>query len=282
MKCRTQLIRPMENPPHRLPPCGLEGTLAVYNHPFEARRDSTNKRHTAYFALYLRGSRLPGGAGDFDFVERASAWDIRGFTLRGAVGRGQLAFFWNVAADGVHRQGHVHAAVFTEATLSLLAQPHVWNRDFCFAYPAVTTNKASDLGMTVAAGGRAGGGGSAAQGFVSIADDLSFFDLFLVVAEGTHNSDDGRYGDYLAIRPHEPCELWFSGTSYALLDGTEVTNVNARCVNSVVNALSAVIEVTLTTSRCLRDRWATPHSGRKTFYQVGLLLNHTEGSHFRC
>jgi hypothetical protein len=51
-----------------------------------------------------------------------------------------------------------------------------------------------------------------------------------LVASGTHNPADNRYGDYVSVRQHEPCDLFFNATSYALSGGTAATNVNARYV----------------------------------------------------
>jgi hypothetical protein len=57
------------------------------------------------------------------------------------------------------------------------------------------------------------------------------FAIFFGVATGTHNPPVGdRYGDYLTVRPHEPCTLWFSATSYALDGGTASSNINLRYV----------------------------------------------------
>jgi hypothetical protein len=176
-----------------------------------------------------------GGVNNANFMESRGSWSIIGFTLRGALGRGRLAFFWNVGRDSAHPQGHIHGALFRETDFTLMAQPHIWNPQFCFGFPAVTANKDGDFGMSLALGGRAGGGGTAAEGAVSIADDLAFFDLFLVVAEGTHNlpgNMEGRseWGDYVTIQPHEPCQGGFTATSYALLGGIEIPNVNSRYV----------------------------------------------------
>ncbi|MGH7753888.1 MAG: hypothetical protein ACREN5_13835, partial [Gemmatimonadales bacterium] len=182
-----------------------------------------------------------GGSGNFDWIERITAFSIFGFRHRGAVapgasgGPGILAVYWNVGPDAAHIQGHVHAAVFNLATLALVAQPHIFNNAFCFGFPVVTANKRGDLGISIAAGGRAGGGGTAAQGFVGIDDEfttgLGFFGIFFLTASGTHNRSDGRYGDYFTIHPHEPCEKWFSATNYALLNGNTLpAHVNSRYV----------------------------------------------------
>ena len=168
------------------------------------------------------------------------AAQIDGSHLRGAAapgangGPGVLAFYWNVAPDAAHTQGHIHAAIFNLSTLTLLAQPHIFNNTFCFGFPVVTANKRGDLGMSLAFGGRAGGGGAAAQGGVGIDDEfttgIGFFGTFFLTASGTHNRSDERFGDYFTIHPYEPCEKWFTATNYALLNGTGVANVNSRYI----------------------------------------------------
>ena len=133
-------------------------------------------------------------------------------------------------------QGFVRAALFRDAVggLALVSQPDVWNPAFCFAFPIVTANKRGDVGVTLVLGGRAGGGGSAASGFVGIADEYTggngFFAIVFQAVGGTHNPADGRYGDYMTVHPYEPCEKWFSATAYALSGGTGVANVDERYV----------------------------------------------------
>jgi hypothetical protein len=176
-----------------------------------------------------------GGANGTDFIERSTAWSITGFRMRGALGgNGHLAFYWNVGPDAVHPQGHVHAAVFSEPSLALVGQPHIWSASGCFGYPIVSANERGDFGLTIAFGGNAGPGGAAAQGYVGIADDFTggvgFFGTVFLTARGTHNPFDGRYGDYMTIHPQEPCGSWFGATNYALYGGTEVNNVNSRYI----------------------------------------------------
>jgi hypothetical protein len=180
-----------------------------------------------------------GGVGNFDFI-RAIDTSLAGFGLRATTapgangGPGIFAAYWNVSADAAHTQGHIHAAVFNLATLTLLAQPHVFNNASCFGFPMVTANKRGDIGISLAFGGRAGGGGTAAQGFVGIDDEftagLGFFGTVFLTASGTHNRSDGRFGDYFTIHAYEPCEKWFSATNYARLNGTAIANINSRYI----------------------------------------------------
>jgi hypothetical protein len=175
-----------------------------------------------------------GGVNDVDFIERSSSWDIRGYRLRGALGRGLVTFVWNAAPDGVHTQEHVHAAQFRQVGLSLVSQPHVFSNSLCTAYPSISANKRGDLGVVLVRGGRSIGGGGAAtavKGYVALEDEFTpgtAFSALQLVADGTHNPD--RFGDYFTIHPHEPEEKFFSATAFAFLNGTALANVNSRYV----------------------------------------------------
>lgn len=185
-----------------------------------------------------------GGTNNTDWLERATSYSIAGFRLRGALGGNSsagahLGFWWNVSEDANHPQAHIHAAVFTEPSVTLVSQPHIWNSISCFGYPAVAANERGDFGISLAHGGRAGGGGLALHGDVGMSDEYSnggtpgsIGSTVYTVATGTHNppGPDFRYGDYLTVRQHEPCDLFFSATAYALNGGTSVSNVNARYV----------------------------------------------------
>lgn len=186
------------------------------------------------------GADCRGGVGNFNWVSGTTAMGIFGFRHRSAFapgannGDGIYAVYWNSAPIGGFTQAHVRAAVFSLTGLALLAQPHIFNNAFCFAYPVVTANKRGDLGISIAFGGRAGGGGNAAQSGIGIDDEfttgLGVFGTITTTATGTHNRSDGRFGDYFTIHPYEPCEKWFTATNYALLNGTGVANVNSRYI----------------------------------------------------
>lgn len=175
-----------------------------------------------------------GGVDNFDFIERDTAWSITGFRLRGATGGGQTTFWWPVAPDVNHPQAHLHGATIRTSDMALIDQPPVWNSTTCFGYPAVSSNVFGEYGMSMAAGGQAGGGGTSAQGVVLVDDTESagiFFPLYSVTATGTHNRTDGRFGDYFTVRTNARCTSAWVATNYALLDGnTTSAHVNARYV----------------------------------------------------
>ncbi len=186
-----------------------------------------------------------GGVNNTNFIN-ATAVSIVGFSLRGTLMalreadgyHNGIGFFWQAGANPAagQPQGFVRAAIFRDAVggFALVGQPDIFSPDICFGFPIVTANSRGDIGITLAAGGQAGGGGTAAQGFVGISDEFtggngSFGSVFIAAA-GSHNRADGRFGDYFTIHPYEPCEKWFSATSYALNGGTAVSNVNSRYV----------------------------------------------------
>jgi hypothetical protein len=178
-----------------------------------------------------------GGTGNFDFIERSTAWSIAGFRTRCtiAVGSNQtrggvLACYWNSAPVGPRPNGHIRSAHFSILTKNVLSQPHIWNRSYCFGYPAVTSNFRGAIGYSVAYGGRNGGNGPAVQGAVGMFDP--FGRHFRRTAVGVAMRSDHRFGDYFTIHPYRGCRYWFGATSYAW-DSSPVDNpndVNARWV----------------------------------------------------
>jgi hypothetical protein len=181
-----------------------------------------------------------GGVGNFDFIEKSTAWSASGFRLRGArsgpttTSLATVSFWWNVNRDASHPQGHVHGASFRLSDLARLSQPIISNSSFCFGFPMVDGNAFGEHGLSIAAGGRFGGGGSAAQGYVGVDENTGTpisFNPVTLTASGTHNRSDGRYGDYFTVRTKSQCRRSWVGTNYSLLNGnTSSANVNARYI----------------------------------------------------
>ena len=181
-----------------------------------------------------------------DWIERTSAWDIRGYRLRGAIGGTgtsgdavrRLTFMWNAAPDGSHTQAHVHSAVFRESDLTLIAQPHIFNQSFCWGYPVVASNSQGDLGVTIGAGGnKTPASGTSAHGDILVEDQsspgISFGGLSATItASATFNRSDHRFGDYFTIRRNERCTLSWVATNYGLNSGAAFlpSQVNARYI----------------------------------------------------
>ena len=208
-------------------------TFRVFSWPESTTSVSQTTRSVASSTFANPDCR--GGTGDFDWIERSTAWSITGFRMRGATGGGRVQFLWNVAPDTQHTQAHIHGAVFSTSDLSLQAQPPVFNNGFCFGFPAVGSNAFGEYGLSVGFGGdNAANSGSSAQGGVAVDDNSStgfHFPTVQTTASGTHNRTDGRFGDYFTVRNNERCPNAWNATNYALLNGnTASSHVNARYV----------------------------------------------------
>lgn len=173
-----------------------------------------------------------GGLNNADWAS-GTAFGIVGFTVRTTVGNDFVTVWAGTAADSSHPQAHIHGAVFrigaSQTSLTLVQQPVIWNSANCFGYPAPNVNDRGDIGMALAFGSKAGGGGSAVSSAVIMKDEFSpgpgSFS-FAQIATGTYNPT--RWGDYLTVRRNAPCGEWFDSTGYALSGGTALSNVNAR------------------------------------------------------
>jgi hypothetical protein len=177
-----------------------------------------------------------GGTGNTDFVTAQNA-STQGFQTRGAVHGGRVTFFWQAGPDAAHTQGHVHGASWRTSDLVVDASPVIFNNGNCYAFPVIGGNAFGELGISIAGGGVAGGGGAPALGFVGVDDADSagiFFPLLDLVANGTHNRPDGRWGDYLTVRNnhrHSACRSQWVASSFSLDGGnTSPSHVNARYV----------------------------------------------------
>lgn len=219
---------------------GTTTSLKIYRWPESTASPSSVTKSLSHASTFTNPD-CRGGTGNFDFIERQTAWSASGFRLRGARSgplsdqtKSHVTFWWNSAPDSSHAQAHLHGASFRQSDLALIATPHIWNGTVCFGFPAVDGNNFGEYGLSVAAGGRKGGGGSAAQGYVGV-DDASTsgigFTSVSLTAQGTHNRSDGRFGDYFTVRSKSECRSAWVGTNYSLLNGnTSSSHVNARYI----------------------------------------------------
>jgi hypothetical protein len=183
-----------------------------------------------------------GGTGNFDFIERSTAWQIAGFRMRGAISGSTALWLWPSSPTGGRTQAHLRGVAINLGTNAVVANPVVYNDSFCFGYPVIDGNSRGEFGLSFAYGRRNGGGGTAAQGAVAVDDASSagiHFPTFSLTAQGTHNRADGRYGDYFTVRANERCPGTWAGTNFALLNGnTSTSHVNARYVEFQSNLLT--------------------------------------------
>lgn len=174
-----------------------------------------------------------GGTGNFNFIDALQA-AIIGFGTRGAIAGSNVQWLWHSSPIGAQTQAHLRGLVVNTSTLATVAQPLVFNNGMCIGYPALGGNSDGEFALSIAIGGKAGGGGPAAQGYVSVDDSSTsgiFFAVANLTASGTHNPSSGRFGDYFTVRNSNRCLKTWVATNYALLNGnTSPSHVNARYI----------------------------------------------------
>jgi hypothetical protein len=204
-------------------------TIRVWSWPETGLPSSVVRSVTAF---NVANSDCRGGTNNTDWADDLTS-GITGFNLRTALGDGKIRVYWNVSPDGSHPQMHMHGVVLDETGLSVVANTVVHNPTNCIGGPNIATNDRGDVGLSTTFGSKAGGGGSAPQGYVGIDDDFTSgyaFTSISLVASGTHSTGNARWGDYFKTSRQVPCGLFFTATNYALIDGTAAANVNSRFV----------------------------------------------------
>jgi hypothetical protein len=214
--------------------------LRIYSWP-ESVRTSTSVLKTVQ-ATTFADSDCSGGNNNKDWIA-SKGWGIGEGFMRGAMARGgvgstnpeesRLQFYWNGGADSAHPQAYIRSAVFQLPALTLLDEPNISNSDFCYSYADVHPNARGDLGLTLAFGGKKGGSGPGLSAGVAIEDEYTTGYKIDVVHETTAGTDmptSQRYGDYLSIKPDQPCSLWWATANYAYVGGGNWSNVVGRYV----------------------------------------------------
>jgi hypothetical protein len=136
----------------------------------------------------------------------------------------QLWFAWSAAAgDGgaggfKFPQPHIQIAKFDlTQDYKFIEQTQVWNADFAFAYPCLTTNSNNEVGISLAWGG----GKSFGSHAVGILGD--FVVWFGVASDRTSTAlSPTRFGDYLHVRLAHPDTRFFSAFGYAVRNDSTV------------------------------------------------------------
>jgi hypothetical protein len=116
--------------------------------------------------------------------------------------QGTIGFAWTAPQDGFFRFPQVRMVVLRSDTLSVVAEPIIWNNEFAFALPSVTASPSGDLGISLHYGGNFLFP-SHAVGLLHPIDRWrgSNWNLHLVAGTlGRHAPSDGDWGDYGAVR----------------------------------------------------------------------------------
>ncbi|MCI4668124.1 MAG: hypothetical protein MRZ79_08175 [Bacteroidia bacterium] len=106
------------------------------------------------------------------------------------VSRDTLWFGWIASAGGGFPRAHVQMAKINTKTWSLISQGQIWNNDFAFGFPYLSTNRDGEVGMSVAFGGP--------NDFASHA--VGVWRDWVVYYPKLSNRCTERWGDYNTVR----------------------------------------------------------------------------------
>lgn len=160
-----------------------------------------------------------GGTGNFDFIERSTAFSIAGFRTRCAMASGvdqatPVLTCYNFSAPQANRpHAYLRGTTFRISDRVLIGQPDIFSNNACWGFPSMTSNSRGNIGMSLAFGGRTGGGGNAVRGVVRLRTPSAATSIF--VSAGAANRSDGRYGDYVTTQRYQGCNAWFGATAYS-------------------------------------------------------------------
>jgi len=160
-----------------------------------------------------------GGIGNFDFIERSTAFSIAGFRTRCTMAAGVdqvtpvLTCYNHSAPQAGRPHAYLRGTTFRISDRVLIEQPDIFSNNSCWGYPAMSSNSRGNVGMSLAFGGRTGGGGPAVRGVVRLKTLSAAESVF--VSAGVANRSDGRYGDYSTIQRYQTCTAWFGATAYS-------------------------------------------------------------------
>lgn len=121
----------------------------------------------------------------------------------GTLAGGKLYFAWSAGRDvngkQTWQQPHIEIAVIDAATATLDRMLYIWNAHHAWAWPALTSNAAGEVGMVANFGG---GGGMYAYPYAGIIDATGA-KQFKRISQGK-NGISSAGGHYITVRPFYP------------------------------------------------------------------------------
>lgn len=139
----------------------------------------------------------------------------------------EIGFSWTAAQDSNFPFPHARVVIMNKDTKAIVTQPHVWNPDFAYAYPAAAPNEDGVVGISVLYGGGSQFHPSHAVGILH-SDNASW--SLLATANGTHGPAANRAGDYVDAEQHGSDPKSWVATGLTQQGGTQRTDVEPRYI----------------------------------------------------
>jgi hypothetical protein len=218
------------------PTKGASDTMYFANHVTTNRirvftwpeNNATLTSDEATVDVWSNAQRVAPGPDGRDWLGRA---DHR--MTAGWMSGDEIGFAWTAAQDGNFPFPHARIAILDKNTKAIVAQPHIWNPDFAYAYPAAAPNEDGVVGVSVLYGGGAELHPSHAVGILH-SDDAGW--SLVATANGTHGPAANRGGDYLDAEQHGGDPKSWVATGLTQQAGPQRTDVEPRYVHFRVKA----------------------------------------------
>lgn len=160
------------------------------------------------------------GPGNGEWLARVDGRITAGWHTAGRIG-----FAWTASPEVGRPHPYIRAARIDVATMQLVDEPDLWSLTGAYAYPAACPNRRGDIGMTACFGGP-----THPAHVVAHLDDRSRTWHATVVATSTHGPTQGKWGDYLGIRPDPRRSTYWVAAGYVLVGGRDRRNVQPQIV----------------------------------------------------
>jgi hypothetical protein len=198
-------------------------TLKIIRWPEDRASYST---HNVGVDIWSAGSSTAQGPDNREWMAR-SDHRVKAAWLNGET----LGVAWTVRQDKKHAFPHVRVALINTGSLTVAAQPHIWNPGFAFAYPAVAVNSDGVVGIALFYGGGQKYYPNLAVGILG-ADNRW---RLTMAAKSTNGPDDGKWGDYMGIRPDGGNPRQWVVAGFTLQGGADRKNVRPHFIRFKAN-----------------------------------------------
>jgi hypothetical protein len=197
-------------------------TLHVFAWPDESTSVETWTVHVHPWSADDYASLTPGGG---SWLSRCDDRVTGGWRV-GTGTDARLGWAWTSGRGADRPHPFVRAVVVAEDDLSVVTQPDLWSPNGAWAYPAAAPSQRQKVGLTAFFGGPS----DFPAHCVGVLDEAGTAWTMKRAATSTHGPSDGKWGDYLTIRPHPRRPTSWIAAGFTLQGGQDRRNVEPRVV----------------------------------------------------
>jgi hypothetical protein len=160
------------------------------------------------------------GPGNAEWLSRADGRITGAWRSNGVLG-----FCWTAGPRAGRPNPYIRCVRISEETMDVIDEPDLWSENGAWAYPATAPNRRGAVGMTAFFGGPT----HPAHAVGSLDTTAGTWSM-LIAATSTHGPPQGKWGDYLACRPHPSRPTSWVASGFVLNGGTDRRFVEPRVV----------------------------------------------------